>query len=141
MQNGPVVRVTYMSRPSTLQQASLCEDVAHIQWQSRKLNRLYGITGALLVSRHWFIQTIEGEAVAVFATLARINLDVRHEDIRIFEMTVSPTRLFATWAMHVGTMGHVDPALIARCAEGFRRPSPREAPLLVSALQQSVMAA
>ncbi|HYF56370.1 MAG TPA: BLUF domain-containing protein [Salinarimonas sp.] len=92
---GPVYRVTYMSRPTTLMEhPSTPEAIALLQWQSRKLNRLYGLTGALLVGRHWFVQALEGEPVPLFATLARINVDARHMDLRLFEVTKAPARLF-----------------------------------------------
>jgi len=139
---GLVYRVTYMSRPTTLMEhPSAPEAIALLQWQSRKLNRLYGITGALLVGRHWFVQTLEGEPVALFATLARINLDRRHMDLRLFEVTEAPTRLFGDWTMHVGTTALIDRDLVARCTDSYRRPEPGGTNLLHEALKQSVLAA
>lgn len=139
---GPVLRVTYMSRATALMDhPSAPEAIALLQWQSRKLNRLYAVTGALLVGRRWFVQTLEGEPVTLFATLARINIDPRHMDLRLFEVTKAPMRLFGDWSMHVGTTALIDPALITRCVEGYRRPGPRNVHHLHEALRQSVLAA
>jgi hypothetical protein len=130
-----------MSRTTShAEKPSLSESMAEIQWTSRKLNRLYGVTGALLVGRHWFIQTLEGSAIDVHVTLARINLDVRHEDLRLFELREVPNRMFADWSMHVSTMGHVSSGLISRCVGCFSQPSSANAPHLLDALMESVAA-
>jgi hypothetical protein len=67
-----------MSRPTSLgEYPTPWEAMVRLRHQAQRFNRLYGITGALLVSPHWFLHTLEGEPASVYATLARINLDLR----------------------------------------------------------------
>jgi hypothetical protein len=74
----PMVRLTYMSQATSLaEHPNFPTAVGDLCVQAQRLNRLYGLTGALIVSRRWFIQTLEGDREAVFATLERFpfNLD------------------------------------------------------------------
>jgi len=137
-----VVRLTYMSRTTSLaEHPNRAAGMAQIRRQSQQLNRLYGLTGALLVGHDWFIQTLEGEPCAVFATFARINLDLRHQGIRLFEVASARGRLFPDWAMHVGRMEEVGPALLWQCGRAYRRLPQGGASLLLRALEESVHAA
>ncbi len=137
-----LMRLTYMSRPTELARLpSPGEAMARLGQQCHALNRSIGLSGALLIGEEWFIQVLEGERDAVLAALGRINRDPRHEDLRIFELTAAPGRLFGPWAMHVGTVDTVEPDLLWRCIEGFRQPGPHGADVLIEALAQSVRAA
>jgi hypothetical protein len=128
-----------MSRPTSLgEHPTPWEAMVRLRHQAQRLNRLYGITGALLVSPHWFLQTLEGEPTSVYATLARINLDLRHQDLRIFEASPAPHRLFAVSTMHVRPADEVNPNLIEQCTEVFLGSRPYGAWFLLRALQESV---
>ncbi|KAA2234681.1 BLUF domain-containing protein [Salinarimonas soli] len=135
----PLMRLTYMSRPTASgREPSAVQAMTRLAQQCQALNRLSGLTGALLVGEEWFIQVLEGESTAVLGALDRINRDARHEDLRIFELTPASGRMFGGWAMHVGRVEAVEPELLWRCVEGFRHPGPRAAELLIEALTQSV---
>lgn len=137
---GPagLTRLTYMSRPTALaREPSHGEGYLALVHQCRTRNQAEGLTGALLAGPDWFIQVLEGESAALMAALDRINRDPRHEDLRIFELTAAPARLFGEWSMHLGRLEDVEPDLLWRCVEGFRRPGPGTAPALVEALTRS----
>jgi CheY-like chemotaxis protein len=137
-----LTRLTYMSRPTELAwQPSPEEALERLAEQCRRNNQASGLTGALLAGREWFIQVLEGESAALMAALERINRDPRHEDMRIFELTAAPSRLFGRWAMHMGSPAQVQPDLLWRCTESFRQPGPLGAGLLVEALTQSTSTA
>lgn len=133
-----LTRLTYMSRPTKRAlEPSFSEAMARLSRQSQARNRLADLTGALIVSEGWFIQTIEGGHAPLIETLGRINQDPRHEDMRVFEIATTSTRLFESWAMHVGTQDAIDPELVWRCVESFRNPTPAAAAVLLEALTQS----
>jgi hypothetical protein len=137
-----MVRLTYMSQATSLaEHPNFPTAVGDLCVQAQRLNRQYGLTGALIVSRKRFIQTLEGDPEAVFATLARINLDLRHFDLRIFEISEQLWRHFGKWVMHVAMMERVNPALISLCIEAYRRPAPPTARFLLRALEESAQAA
>lgn len=140
--SGNLVRLTYMSKATSLAaHPDPWTATSRLRSQSERLNRLYGVTGALLAGRDWFIQTLEGEPVAVYATFARINVDLRHQDVRLFEVAQVQGRLFESWAMHVGSMDAVSPASLWMCVRTYRRVPPGGAPTLLRALEESVYAA
>lgn len=133
-----LMRATYMSKPvlgaltPTFKQA--CESLAQ---QSNTSNLRHNLTGALIVSRDWFVQTVEGERDSLMPVFLKILTDPRHSDVRIFEMTASANRLFPNWAMHVGDMNVIEPAIVWECVEGYKRHTPNHARTLVHALHCS----
>jgi CheY-like chemotaxis protein len=139
---GVVTRLTYMSRATSLMQHPTPEVArATLEAQAQHRNRQTGITGALLMSSDWFIQTLEGDQSAVLATLGRISRDRRNIDLRVFEIESGDRRLFAGWWMHVATLDEIDPALAAMCVEAFRRPGHVNVGVLHEALLVSVQTA
>ncbi len=139
---GAVLRLTYMSKATSLAaHPNRTTAMAQLGCQSRRCNQLYGLTGALLAGQDWFIQTLEGDPVAVYATFARVNLDLRHQDVRVFEIASTDARMFPDWTMHVGAMEKVSSALLWQCGRAYRRVPPHSASLLLRALEESVHAA
>lgn len=135
----PLMRLTYMSRPTSLaHQPSPAEATRLLGEQARHLNREYELTGALLVGSEHFIQVLEGRRAPLVAALARISRDPRHVDMRVFELTTTPERMFSNWAMHVGAVEQVEPGVIAQCVRSYQQPGPARAGLLMDALTQSV---
>jgi hypothetical protein len=90
----PLVFLAYVSR-------MLCDpaEVAEILRVSRLRNGQTGLTGLLLHDQRHFFQIIEGEVVAVGATLLRIADDPRHRDVRILASRRVDFRLFSNWRM------------------------------------------
>ena len=81
---------------------------------ARSNNKSQHITGALLLSEEWFVQTLEGEETAVRELFAHIRTDPRHDTVSVLEETQVGGRVFARWAMaRVSEDGEPDIPLIA----------------------------
>ncbi len=83
---------------------------------SRRNNEKVGLSGMLLNSSQSFLQVLEGEAVALQSTYARIGSDNRHVNLRLLMNADVPAPLFPDW-----TMGfeHVDDEDLAEELDGF----------------------
>lgn len=94
----PTFRLVYRSHsrvPSDRRQAALAAifDVA------RANNQELQVTGALLVTDHYFVQTLEGDEDRVRALFDRIRRDERHEEIMLVAEEAGVERVFGQWAM------------------------------------------
>ena len=67
--------------------------------EARGNNKAKGITGALLLSRDWFVQTLEGDEAAVRTLFAVIESDPRHDSVSLLETGTVPARAFPRWSM------------------------------------------
>lgn len=114
--SGPVHRVIYRSHsliPAAERRAALAE----IFSEARSNNKRAGITGALLITDHYFAQTLEGDEAAVTALYDRISKDERHDRVTLMESGPEDARVFSRWAMaQISASGHADIPLHA--AEG-----------------------
>lgn len=82
--------------------------------QARSFNKHAHITGALLISDDWFVQTLEGEEAAVRTVFEKISKDPRHDSVALLDTRVVDDRVFARWAMaKVADEGEPDIPLIA----------------------------
>lgn len=91
--------------------------LADIFREARSNNEAAGITGALLITDHWFVQALEGEASRVQSLFESIRRDGRHEQVTVIESDHVPARVFSRWAMaQVSASGQADIPLEA--AEG-----------------------
>jgi hypothetical protein len=72
-----------------------------------------GLTGLLVYTPSHFIQVLEGDPAALRSTLARIEKDVRHSDLRIVDDDEVESREFAAWAM-TARLGSMKPAELER---------------------------
>lgn len=104
----PVFRLVYRShsripveeRPTVL---SSIFDVA------RSRNTKAKITGALLITDHYFVQALEGDETAVRALFDRISADERHTDVKLIDEVNCDRRTFSKWSMaRVSTSGRAD---------------------------------
>lgn len=83
--------------------------------EARSNNKKLDITGALLLSEDWFVQTLEGEEAAVRALYARIEADPRHDEVALLSAGTVPERVFSRWSMaRVSEDGEPDLPLLAR---------------------------
>jgi hypothetical protein len=73
--------------------------IGHILESAYFYNRRRGITGALLFSRGYFAQILEGPRVEVEATYEDITLDARHQDLCVVHVGPIPQRSFPNWLM------------------------------------------
>ncbi len=83
---------------------------------SRRNNAKVGLSGMLLYSSQSFLQVLEGDAVALQQTYARIGADDRHANLRLLMDADVFAPLFPDW-----TMGfeHVDDEDLAEELDGF----------------------
>jgi hypothetical protein len=65
---------------------------------ARSNNKKAGITGALLLSGPWFVQTLEGDEDLVRSLFARIEKDPRHDGVSVLD-TGRVDRSFPRWSM------------------------------------------
>ena len=105
---GSLFRLIYRSHsviPADEREAGL----AQIFRVARSQNEPAGITGALLVTDHWFVQALEGERSPVQSLYERIRSDDRHEQVTLIEADDVESRVFSRWAMaQVSASGQAD---------------------------------
>jgi hypothetical protein len=81
---------------------------------ARSNNKKQSITGALLLTDEWFVQTLEGDEHAVRALFDRIATDPRHDSVQLLETGEVAGRVFSRWAMaKIAVDGEPDLPLIA----------------------------
>lgn len=100
-------------------------DLGDLFSEARSNNKARNITGALLVSDDWFVQTLEGEEKAVRELFSRIEADPRHDKVSVLHTSMVDQRVFQRWSMaRVGEDGEPDVTLIAH-KEGISRAQSR----------------
>ena len=97
--SADLVRLIYVSRPTTFDPHLASRRAVAILATARRHNAEAQLTGALVRSRRWFAQVLEGERAAVEGLYARIQADQRHCDLRLLSMRPLQVRAFADWAM------------------------------------------
>jgi len=82
--------------------------------KARSKNKSVNVTGALLVTDHYFVQALEGDESAVRALYDGISRDHRHEDVTLLDAQAVDHRVFSRWAMaEVSKDGSADIPLIS----------------------------
>lgn len=100
-------------------------DLGDLFSKARSNNKARNITGALLVSDDWFVQTLEGEEAAVRDLFAVIEADPRHDNVSVLQTSLVAERVFQRWSMaRVGEDGAPDVTLIAH-TDGIARAASR----------------
>ena len=109
---------------------------------ARTKNKAVGVTGALLITDHYFVQTLEGEEAVVRSLYERISGDHRHENVTVMDEGPVDARVFSRWAMaEVSTAGDADIPLhaveggIGRAAQ---RPTTRDQAGLLKFMRNTV---
>ena len=92
--------------------------IAQIVRDAAAFNAANGVTGALITTRNYFAQHLEGPQAVIAALMRRIETDPRHSDVRIIREAPGVARLFGQWSMaYCGPTGFLDreigPALAA----------------------------
>lgn len=75
------------------------QEIQRILDASQRNNRRDGVTGALLFTRSYFTQVLEGPIDAVEETFERVQLDRRHVDVRTIFHRPIVDRAFGEWRM------------------------------------------
>lgn len=108
-------RLIYVSRAVDGSDADLLA-LRAILHAAEKNNRRHGLTGLLLAHDGAFCQVLEGPPDAIHGLMALLEIDRRHEDIRVLCDMPVEARVFADW-----TMGRVIMSPVLRHALGDRR--------------------
>ena len=90
-------RIVYVSDARRPDPALLT--LADILAVSDRNNRRDGLTGGLLVTATRFLQVLEGAHQDLERTLARIEADPRHHDLRVLSRHSIEKRCFGSWTM------------------------------------------
>ena len=101
-------RLIYRSR-SRIAEEERSTALASIFGVARSNNKQAGVTGALLVTDHWFVQALEGDEPTVRRLYEQIRDDQRHDEVTVSESTAVDERAFSRWAMaEVSKLGRAD---------------------------------
>jgi hypothetical protein len=96
-------RLAYVSRATAASGAESARHLSAILEVAQRHNAAAGLTGALLHSRRWFAQVLEGERGQLEALYARITQDPRHRDVTLLGLHPAARRVFSRWSMvHAG---------------------------------------
>lgn len=118
-------RLVYRSR-NLLEPGRHDADLGAIFLSARHNNREQDITGALLVTERYFVQTLEGAEDAVRALYDRIEKDSRHDEVTLLQAGTAGERVFGRWAMaRVGASADADVPLLADKKRGVVRAAER----------------
>lgn len=74
-------------------------DIAAIVQVSRSRNASLDVSGALVASREWFAQILEGPGDSIDALMASISCDQRHSDLDILVYEDIEERRFRDWSL------------------------------------------
>lgn len=107
VQSDLLVRIVYFSRNRiVLPEPAMSMEIDGILQSSRANNARDGVTGALIHNAGVFGQVLEGPADIVEETFERIQMDDRHAEVTLLEITPIVERSFSDWSM--GFVGAVD---------------------------------
>lgn len=123
-QGGAVFRLVYRSHsriPAPRRRAVLGELFS----QARSNNKKRSITGALLLTDEWFVQTLEGDETQVRELYDRIAADPRHESLELLEQGQVAGRVFARWAMAKVSDGDAPDIPLIAHVDGISKAAPR----------------
>ena len=90
------LQLTYIS---TATKAVTFADCPAILETSRRNNQAVGITGMLMFDGVRFLQALEGDALAIRATVDRIRGDQRHRSVIVLSEREIAAPEFGTWSM------------------------------------------
>jgi hypothetical protein len=94
----PTFRLIYRSC-NRIASARRPSELGKLFTAARSNNTRAGITGALLLSGPWFVQTLEGDEDPVWSLFARIESDPRHDTVSVLEAGPVDGRAFPHWSM------------------------------------------
>ena len=110
-------RLIYVSRSTAPDAKEATRQVAGILAIARRQNAAVGLTGALVHSRRWFAQVLEGEREEVDSLFGRIRYDPRHRHVQLLSMQPILHRSFRSWSM--AAAGEAPDHLIRRALESL----------------------
>ncbi|MEO8887765.1 MAG: BLUF domain-containing protein [Jatrophihabitantaceae bacterium] len=97
-ETDPIFQLIYRSTDA-IAPADRRHELGTLFTRARSNNKEKHITGALLVANNHFVQTLEGEEVAVRELFEHIRVDPRHQEVVVIESRTVTSRVFARWSM------------------------------------------
>ena len=106
----PIYRLTYRSRCAIRDiEADVRSEFEQILTVSQLNNVRRGITGALMFNGQAFVQILEGPQEEVEKLFETIQLDPRHADVTVLDVSTVSTRRFGNWSMaHIAAHDAMD---------------------------------
>ena len=99
-----LARLLYVSRNIIPNQGSGYKtEINDILTVAQRQNAVLGVTGLLTFNHGFFAQVLEGDPDTVEELFETIQMDPRHDDITILEVTEVEERAFSEW--HMGFVG------------------------------------
>ena len=117
IQSTGLHRLIYVSRSTAPDAKETARRVDGILAVARRHNAEAGLTGALVHSRRWFAQVLEGEREDVDRLFERIRNDPRHRNVQLLSMQPIRHRSFRSWSM--AAAGEAPDHLIRRALESL----------------------
>jgi len=117
IQQAGLHRLIYISRSTAPDLREATRRVAGILAVAHRHNAQVGLTGALVHSRRWFAQVLEGEREEVDRLFERIRRDPRHRNVQLLSLQPIRHRSFRSWSM--AAAGEAPDHLIRRALESL----------------------
>ena len=103
-----VTSLLYVSR-STIERSAETKSLESIIEVARSRNAKLEVTGALIFTRAYFAQILEGSDLAIDDLMASINRDIRHREVNVIERVALANRRFADWSMaYAGPSSYIE---------------------------------
>jgi EAL domain-containing protein (putative c-di-GMP-specific phosphodiesterase class I) len=93
---SPLYFLIYVSRAT---QEMSDEALNALLKKTRAFNRSAGVSGCLVYQDGYFMQMLEGKRDVLLSIMDRINVDARHQDVRVVIEGPARKRVFADWGM------------------------------------------
>jgi hypothetical protein len=107
--SNEIYTLAYFSRNRIEESSSnLKAEIAKILSTARTNNSRVGVTGALLYSKGYFAQVLEGPLREVEAIFESIQRDCRHHDVTILHFKPVGERSFSQWSMAFAGLSDLD---------------------------------
>lgn len=93
-----VASLLYVSK-SRLCPPNDINEIIELVATSRRRHAALGVTGALILTQRHFAQFLEGRASAIDELMLSIARDVRHEQMRVVDVTTDRRRRLPSWSL------------------------------------------
>lgn len=110
-----ILRLTYVSRHNANNKNV---EVTRILAQAHKNNQRNGITGALVISGDYFLQSIEGPRPVINELLSKLLKDERHFSLQVIECSEVEHRRWGKWSMKHLSLSDQDREYVRKFSAG-----------------------
>ncbi len=93
-------------------------EIETIAAQAQQFNSVIGVTGVLISVGEYFYQLLEGEEEQLIQLMSKIELDPRHEEVKVVFQATIKQRDFANWSMKFINLAKQDvPEMLIKIAQ------------------------